>query len=113
MDNANDYKLIISDKGQQAYADAIVEGLVEYLGLTKKQTASSTSSNSSNSSFTSYKVKIVNCDSLNVRKNADINSPVVTTVKKNEVYTIVGQDGIWLKLKSGVGWISSKYTQKI
>ena len=110
MDNANDYKLIISDKGQQAYADAIVEGLVEYLGLTKKQT---TSSNSSNSSFTSYKVKIVNCDSLNVRKNADINSPVVTTVKKNEVYTIVGQDGIWLKLKSGVGWISSKYTQKI
>ena len=116
MDNANDYKLIISDKGQQAYADAIVEGLVEYLGLTKKQTASSTSSNSSNSSnssFTSYKVKIVNCDSLNVRKNADINSPVVTTVKKNEVYTIVGQDGIWLKLKSGVGWISSKYTPKI
>ena len=34
-------------------------------------------------------------------------------IKKNEVYTIVGQDGIWLKLKSGVGWISSKYTQKI
>ena len=31
MDNANDYKLIISDKGQQAYADAIVEGLVEIL----------------------------------------------------------------------------------
>lgn len=107
MDNANDYKLIISDRGQQAYADAIVEGLVEYLGLTKKQIASS------NSSFTSYKVKIVNCDSLNVRKNADINSPVVTTVKKNEVYTIVGQNGIWLKLKSGAGWISSKYTQKI
>lgn len=115
MDTANDYKVITSDKGQQAYADAVVEGLVEYLGLTKKATTSSSTSTSSSQTTTTtgYKVKIVNCDTLNVRKGAGVDYPVVTTVKKGEVYTIVGETNGWGKLKSGVGYISLKYTQKI
>ena len=38
-----------------------------------------------------------------------------TTVKRNEVYTIVGEENGWGKLKSGAGWISlsSKYVTKI
>lgn len=115
MDTANDYKVITSDKGQQAYADAVVEGLVEFLGLTKKATSSSSTSTSSSQTTTTtgYKVKIVNCDTLNVRKGAGVDYPVVTTVKKGEVYTIVGETNGWGKLKSGVGYISLKYTQKI
>ena len=68
------------------------------------------------SKFANYKVKVT-CDVLNVRKNADLQAPVVTTVNKNEVYTIVGEkeaDGIkWGKLKSGAGYISLHYTEKI
>lgn len=106
MDTANDYAVIISDKGQQAYADAVVEGLVEYLGLTKKsQSSSSSSSTSSSSSNGSFLVEII-CDSLNIRKEANFDSAVVGTVKRGEVYTIVEQKNGLGKLKSGVGWIS-------
>ena len=32
---------------------------------------------------------------------------------KPGAYTIVEEKGIWLKLKSGEGWISSKYATKL
>lgn len=106
MDTASDYKVIISDKGQQAYADAVVEALVEYLGLTKKsQSSGTTSSASSSNSSGSFLVEII-CDSLNIRKEASFDSVIVGTVKRGEVYTIVEQKNGLGKLKSGVGWIS-------
>lgn len=60
---------------------------------------------------TSYTVKIT-ADVLNVRKGPGVNYAVATTVKKNEVYTIVGEQAGWGKLKSGAGWISLEYTSK-
>ena len=33
MDSNNDYKVITSDQGQEAYARAVAEGLIEFLGL--------------------------------------------------------------------------------
>ena len=49
MDGTSDYKYITSDAGQEAYAKAVAEGLVEFLGLkkkSKKETATgSTSAN--------------------------------------------------------------------
>lgn len=35
MDGQSDYKVITSDKGQTAYAQAVAEGLIDFLGLTK------------------------------------------------------------------------------
>lgn len=55
-----------------------------------------------------YKVKI-NTDVLNVRAGATTNSKIVTTVKMNEVYTIVETINNWGKLKSGAGWICLDY----
>ncbi len=69
--------------------------------------------------FKSYKVKVI-VDELNVRKTPNwSDSDVVTTVKKGEVYTIVGETTVnktkFGKLKSGVGYISlnSKYVKKM
>ena len=62
---------------------------------------------------TTFKVKIVNCTVLNVRKGAGTNYAVATTVKAGEVYTIVGETNGWLKLKSGAGYISKSYIQKM
>lgn len=59
-----------------------------------------------------YKVKIT-ADTLNVRKSAGVAYKVVTTVKKNEVYTIVQELNGWGKLKSGAGWIKLSYTKKV
>lgn len=62
---------------------------------------------------TEYKVKVVNCDSLNVRSGAGASHKVVQTVKPGDVFTIVEEKDGWLKLKSGVGWISKAYTKKL
>lgn len=66
--------------------------------------------------FKSYKVKITT-KTLNVRAGAGAKYKVATTVKKNEVYTIVEEkmngSTKWLKLKSGTGWISANYTKKV
>lgn len=59
----------------------------------------------------SYKAKVV-ADVLNVREKASTNSKIVTTVKKNEVYTIIEECNGFGKLKSGIGWISLSYTTK-
>lgn len=176
MDSSIDYDYITSDKGQQAYAEAVAEGIIEYLGLTKKVVATPKPTPTTSSTYkvgdkikvkttathyatgqsiasfvkgstyevtkvdgnklllssisswvwdydvekvgaistsTEYKVKIVNCTALNVRKGAGTKYAVATTVKAGEVYTIVGETNGWLKLKSGAGYISKSYTQKI
>lgn len=58
-----------------------------------------------------YTVRIT-ADVLNVRSGPSVQNNVTTTVRKNEVYTIVDEDGGWGKLKSGAGWISLAYTEK-
>ena len=54
-------------------------------------------------------------DELNVRKGAGTKYPIVTTVKKGDVYTIIQKRGSWGKLKSGIGWIniSSRYCEQV
>lgn len=66
-----------------------------------------------NTPATGYLVKITGTDVLNVRKGAGTGYKIVTTVKRNEVYTIVAESGTWGKLKSGIGWISLNYTEKV
>lgn len=63
-------------------------------------------------SDTPYMVKIT-ADTLNVRKGVGVNHPITTTVCKGEIYTIVEESNGWGKLKSGIGWINLKYTQKL
>lgn len=66
--------------------------------------------------FVPYLVKIT-ANILNVRAGAGTNYRVTTTVRKNQVYTIVGEkmngNTKWLQLKSGSGYISASYTKKI
>lgn len=61
---------------------------------------------------TPYMVKIT-ASVLNVRGGVSVNHPITATVKKGEIYTIVSESNGWGKLKSGVGWISLKYTNRI
>lgn len=59
-----------------------------------------------------YKVKVT-ASLLNVRSGAGTNYKAVTTIKKNEVYTIVEEINGWGKLKSGAGWICLSYVVKL
>lgn len=67
--------------------------------------------------FTPYKVKVT-ASALNIRKGAGTNFAVNGSIKDKGVYTIVaeasGQGASkWGKLKSGAGWISLDFTQKL
>ena len=72
-----------------------------------------TTSSSSETTSPGYIVEIVKCSVLNVRSGAGTNHSIVTTVKAGEFYTIVAESNGWGKLKSGAGWISLSYAQKI
>lgn len=61
---------------------------------------------------TGYKV-MVTADELNVRKGAGVGYKIVTSIKKNEVFTIIQEFKGWGLLKSKAGWINLKYTQKV
>lgn len=113
MDSNNDYKVITSDQGQDAYARAVAEGLIEFCNLEKKAAATQPAPTPQPAPVQNGYLVEIDCSVLNVRKGPGTNYGVATTVKKGEVYTIVGEDNGWGKLKSGAGWISLKYTKKL
>lgn len=63
--------------------------------------------------FETYVVRIT-ASVLNVRSGPSTNYKINTTVKKNEMYTIVEEKNGWGKLKSGAGWIClDGYAKKV
>jgi len=73
--------------------------------------------NTTPSSSEGYLVKVT-ADVLNIRANAGTNYAVVGQIKDHGVYTIVAESNgtgasKWGKLKSGAGWISLDYVEKI
>ena len=114
MDSNIDHKVITSDAGQTAYAKAVAEGLIEFLGL-KKKAPSVTNTNV----FKPYLVR-VKVSALNIRKTPKWgDSDIVGVIRDKGTYTIVGETTLegtkFGKLKSGAGWISveSDYVTKV
>ena len=62
--------------------------------------------------FKAYTARVT-ANVLNVRSGPGTGYKVVTTVKKNEVYTIVEEKNGWGLLKSRAGWISLKYVKLV
>lgn len=114
MDGKNDYKVITSDAGQEAYAKAVAEGLIEFLGLKKKPATTTAATSTTGCPFV-VKFK----EEMNVRKGAGTKYDKVTVCKKNYKYTIVETTKVgttlWGKLKSGAGWvcIAAKYCDRV
>lgn len=63
--------------------------------------------------FAPYVVRIT-ASALNVRSGPSTKYKINTTVKKNELYTIIAETDGWGRLKSGAGWIClNGYTKKV
>lgn len=58
----------------------------------------------------SFRVKVVNCSSLNARKEP--NGKIVETVKRGTILTIVGEVDGWYRTKSGL-FVSKTYCQRL
>lgn len=95
-----------------------IDGIVGPTTLSFLNTAISKISlgNSSPNEKKPYLVKIT-ASELNIRSTPDATNNrtdnIVGTIKDQGVYTIVDEQNGWGKLKSGVGWISLEYTQKL
>lgn len=89
MDGSNDYKIITSDAGQTAYAKAVAEGLIEFLGLTKNTTQPTTSEElyRVRKSWADASSQIGAFKSLENAKNACKTGYSVFDSKGNVVYT--------------------------
>lgn len=103
MDTKNDYEIIISDKGQQAYAEAVAEAVIEYLGLTKKVTQTATSGYSVNDVV---KVK----STATVYANSDKKIPDWV---KGSQYKVSKVNGDKLLLDEITSWVYAKDVEKI
>ena len=113
MDGTSDYKYITSDVGQTAYAKAVAEGIIEFLGLQKMTAAAPTQSTK-----VSYLIKVDKVkkgDVLNIRKEPNADAPKTGSIAYNDpnMYTIVEERNGWGLLKSNVGWINLYYTKKV
>lgn len=102
MDSKTDVPIILTDKFAEQCATAIVDVIVKRGKLTKVTTKE----------FQPYLVKIT-ANTLYVRDGAGTSHKINTSVKKGEIYTIVAENDGWGKLKSGAGWISLKYCEKL
>ena len=78
-------------------------------GASAENTASATQNQTNGGIFLAK----ITANVLNVRADASESAKVTTTVKKNQIFTIVATSGNWGKLKSGAGWIDLTYTQKV
>lgn len=104
MDSPTDVPLILSEAWAAKAAEGIAHGIARAAGLTWVEP------------FAPYLARIV-AGELNVRQGPGVSYPVATTVKRGEVYTIVAEQyngaTAWGKLKSGAGWISLRYTDRL
>ncbi|MGL5718029.1 MAG: N-acetylmuramoyl-L-alanine amidase [Paraclostridium sp.] len=102
IDNKTDVQIIDTIAEQKVFGVAYAKGILKTLGIAYKSPTSSV-----------YTVKIL-ADALNVRNGPGTSYKINTTVKKNEVYTIVAENNNFGQLKSGAGWISlnSTYVSK-
>ena len=88
---------------------------VAFKKLVKKILGGTTTKKSDND-FKEYKVRITT-NVLNIREEAGANYAKVGEVEKDSIFTIVDEKKngsiTWGKLKSGAGWISLKYTERV
>lgn len=108
MDTKSDYEIITSDKGQQQYAEAVAESIIEYLGLKKVVTSQPSTSTPSASG---YKVG----DKVKVKNTAThyATGQVMASFVKGSTYEVTKVDGNKLLLSDIVSWVWDYDVEKV
>lgn len=104
--------MYLNGKDYLKRGDILVSSGHTVIVLSNGTKASTTVSSEEPVKSTSYLVR-VNTNLLNVRSGPSKDHVITTKIKRNEVYTIVQEEGGWGKLKSGAGWIDLSYTERV
>lgn len=116
MTNKREADLMKTDKFCKEQAEEVAHAICDYLGVKYMQPTDSIIHeiiNEVKDTPKAFYLVRVTANVLNVRAGASTSYPVVTQVKKGQVYTIVDEKDGFGKLRSGAGWISLKYTVKV
>ncbi|MDB8553028.1 N-acetylmuramoyl-L-alanine amidase [Turicibacter sanguinis] len=125
MDTTSDYEYMCIEKGQRAYAKAIADSVIDYLGLEKKGATPTTPTVTETKAFKfgSYGAYVLTTDDLNIRKERNHISERVGTIPKGtkvKVEYILGvnnskSEPFWGSVYTsyGNGFINLKYTKPI
>jgi N-acetylmuramoyl-L-alanine amidase len=105
--DTDDLNKLTTAAGQKKCGVAIADSIAAARGIGKK------TSGDSNKAVTTVHLVEITASSLRIREKPSTLSKTKGFVKKGQVFTIVETNGNWGKLKSGAGWISLKYTQRI
>ena len=128
MDSTTATPMILTDEFAEKAANGWINFFETYYGIKKKEgvspipeptsqpTSQPTSEPQPTPVSTGYKVKVT-VAALNIRDNPGLVGKVTGVIKDRGVYTIIDEKDIsgvkWGKLKSGAGWISLKFTQRV
>lgn len=121
MDSIKDTPVILTNEYAEKMAAGWIDFFEKYLGI-KKKAADQPAAAPANAPVASpsvsdgYKVRVT-AWGLNIRKGPGTSYPVVGCIRDKGVYTIVEEkmngSTKWGRLKSGAGWISLGYTEKV
>ncbi len=111
MDTQSDYEVITSEKGQQAYAEAVSETVIEYLGLTKKISMSQSEQEVTTPTHSTMLIRGKE-ESQPIYSHADATSQVVGQLKKGETKTVfeLSKDNHWGRVGENQ-WIGIDYVE--
>lgn len=112
MDSRIDYPVITSAKGQDAYARAVAEGIIEYLNLKKKPSGSKPKPSNVEKYSGYVEVIYSGKDGLDIHSTPTFNGNVSAVAKKGDVFTVIGRvkvQGVYMyQIKSGMYITSAK-----
>lgn len=123
MDSTTDYSVITSEKGQQAYAQAVAETIIEYLGLAKVKNTQSAQS-TGQVKLGENDLWLTTTDELNVRSKRNYTSSIVTVIPKgtkvhvgyamylnNSAKPVAGNSDLWVYISYNGknGFVNSRY----
>lgn len=115
VDNDTDNNIIDTIEEQKAFGVAYAKAILEYFGIAYQENTVSTPTTSNTSGSFKVKVKI---DDLNIRKGPSVYAGKNGVTGKG-TFTIIevksgkGSTKGWGKLKSGAGWISLDFAEKV
>lgn len=128
MDSTTDTPVILTDDFAEKASNGWIKFFEDYYGIKRKtQTQQMDPQDDKKSEEKDEKVVEANKENgyivrikataLNVRAKAGLDGKITTVIRDKGLYTIVEETSIngvkWGKLKSGAGWISLKFTERV
>ena len=118
MDSTTVSPIILTDDFAEKAANGWIKWFEDFYGIEKKSQPKEqpkVEPKEEPKAETGYKVK-VKVAALNIREKAGL-SKIVGCIRDKGIYTIIEETNIagvkWGKLKSGAGWISLKFTERV